>query len=94
METRVAFDAKREFLELGNQKREDRKCATDTLGYVLRARAKQRMSCGKAGIQSARNRIFCLKGSFDENKHVTGETFGVTLIVTYETSDVTLVAQH
>ena len=52
------------------------------------------MSCGKAGIQSARNRIFCVKGSFDENKHVTGETFGVTLIVTYETLNVTLVAQH
>ena len=33
---------------------------------VLRARAKQRMSCGKAGIQIARNRIFCVKGSFDE----------------------------
>ena len=47
-----------------------------------------------AGIQIARIRIFCVKGSFDENKHVTGETFGVTLIVTYETSNVTLVAQH
>ena len=38
--------------------------------------------------------MFCFKGSFDENEHVTGETFGVTLIVTYETSNVTLVAQH
>ena len=38
--------------------------------------------------------FFCVKGSFDENKHVTGETFGVTLIVTYETSNVTLVTQH
>ena len=38
--------------------------------------------------------FFCVKVSFEENKYVTGETFGVTLIVTYKRSNVTLVAQH